>query len=104
MYHKPDDPITFLEECLIKARNSKDNTYSWDTFHKGADKEDNLSLASTVTSDKVDPSPTQDGTKTVNSSTSDEEEKLKTVKGKTILFVLGERDKSFVTMSFTWYH
>ena len=91
MYHKPADPITFLEECLVKARNSKDSTYDWDTFHKG-DREDNLSLASSKINNK-DLSPAEDGPRTVNNS---DEEKMKTVKGKTILFVLGECEESFV--------
>ena len=92
MYHKPPDPIAFLEECLAKARNSKDKTYNWDTFHKGGG-EDNLSLASTVVSEinnKVDPSPTKSGPKRDVEIGSSDEEKMKTVIGKPIFFVLGE--------------
>ena len=95
MYHKPTDPITFLEECLAKVRNSKDNTYDWDTFHKG-DQEDNLSLTSTIMSeinDKIDPSSTEDGPKTDVEINNSDDEKLKTVIGKPILFILGECDK-----------
>ena len=129
MYHKPADPITFLEECLAKARNSNDGAYNWDTFHRGADREDNsLSLTSAGNSEvnnKADPSPTEDGPETINNSRDDEEEKklktamisetkdkadpsrtedspkaennndgekLKIIKGKPILFVLGEYD------------
>ena len=92
MYHKPADPITFLEECLAKARNSKDNTYDWDTFHEG-DREDSLSLASTIIpeiNDKVDPSPTEDGPNTDVEINNSDEENMKTVIGKPILFVLGK--------------
>ena len=33
MYHKPDDPISFMEDCLAKARNCKDGVYDWKLFH-----------------------------------------------------------------------
>ena len=99
MYHKPSDPITFLEECLAKARNSKDGTYDWDTFHKGVGREDDsLSLTSAGISevnDKADPSPTEDSPKTENDSGDEEEKKLKIVKGKPILFVLVEYDNNY---------
>ena len=94
MYHKPADPITFLEECLAKAHNSKDGAYNWDTFHRGADREDDsLSLTSAGISEvnnKADPSPTEDGPKAVKNSDGNDGEKLKIVKGKPILFILGE--------------
>lgn len=103
MYHKPDDPITFLEECLVKARNSKDNTYDWDTFHKGdRPQDDNLSLASTVMSEinnKVDPPPVEDGQKVDVEINNSDDEKLKAVIGKPIVFVLGECDKLFFCLS-----
>ena len=140
MYHKPADPITFLEEYLAKARNSKDGAYNWDTFHRGMDREDNsLSLTSAGISevnDRADPSPTEDGPGTINNSRGDEEEKklkaamisetkdkadpsrtedspkiennngdddgekLKIIKGKPILFVLGEYDNYYYCKSF----
>ena len=92
MYHKPADHITFLEECLARARSSKDSTYDWDTFHKG---EDNLSLASTVMSEingklKNGSSLTEDDPKKDVEMNKNNEEKLKAVVGKPILFVLGE--------------
>ena len=34
MYHKPDNPITFLEECLCKVRTSNIDTYEWNTFNR----------------------------------------------------------------------
>ena len=33
MYHKPDDPISFMEDCLAKARNCTDGVYDWKLFH-----------------------------------------------------------------------
>lgn len=91
IYHKPADPVAFLEECLAKARSSKDNTYSWDTFHK---EEDNSpSLASLMTPElndvknlKSHPSSTEDG---LSKTESCEEDKLKRVVGKPVIFVLG---------------
>ena len=34
MYHKPDDPITFIEQCLAEVRTSNIDNYEWNTFNK----------------------------------------------------------------------
>ena len=48
MYHKPEDHIAYLEECLAKVRTSMDNNYDWNFFHGG---EDTVSLASDILSE-----------------------------------------------------
>lgn len=32
MYHQPDDPITFLQECLDKVQSNPPSAYAWNLF------------------------------------------------------------------------
>ena len=96
MYHKPEDHIAFLEECLAKARTCTDNNnYDWSLFHRG---EDTVSLASDILSEisKHDqssplkpPRNIEGGTVSHQEGNKSNEEKLQEVTARPILFVLG---------------
>ena len=92
MFHKPDNPITFLEQCLAKAHNSVDNVYDWNLFHGGnggGGKED-TPLTPDILSDVVMSMVSLGSEPTTPSGVGKkDEEKLKEAVSKTILFVLG---------------
>ena len=84
MYHKPDDPISFMELCLARARNSKDGVYDWKLFH---------SEGGSLTPDLLNQLSIDSGhdSHTEKASTQLElvEQRMKEVLTKPILFVLG---------------
>ena len=92
MYHKPEDHIAYLEECLAKARTSMDNNYDWNFFHKG---EDGVSLASNILSEigkDAQSSPLrniEDETVSHSEGNKSNKEKLQEVTARPVLFVLG---------------
>lgn len=90
MYHKPDDPITFLEQCLAKAHNSTKNNYDWNLFH-------GVSERSPLTPDilsELTKSMTAIGDEPITPSAEEknyveDKEMMKRITVKPILFVLG---------------
>ena len=104
MYHKPDDPISFMEDCLAKARNCKDGVYDWKLFHSEGISNAPINWMSWTSDGSIqvtsaDNAPSQTQTQreeqASNGSIEDtsgktEEQKMNEVLKKPILFVLGE--------------
>ena len=91
MLHKPADPITFLEQYLAKARNTGGASYEWTTIHSGdSDMPATTDILSVIKNPTDALGTVEDEPTTSSGTNSNNEEKLKIVTGKTILFVLGE--------------